>query len=44
MMRGSESLARIPLFASLEPEDLRALDSRCRWRIVPAGEWANDYP
>jgi CRP/FNR family cyclic AMP-dependent transcriptional regulator len=44
MMRGSESLAGIPLFASLDPADLRTLDSRCRWRIVRAGEWANDYP
>jgi CRP/FNR family transcriptional regulator, cyclic AMP receptor protein len=35
----SETLARVPLFASLEPTDVRALDARCIWRRVSVGEW-----
>jgi CRP-like cAMP-binding protein len=42
-IRESRSLARIPLFASLSEEDVRALDARCLWRKVPAGEWVIDY-
>jgi CRP-like cAMP-binding protein len=41
-MRGTETLARVPLFASLAPGDVRALDSRCVWRRVTAGEWVVD--
>jgi CRP-like cAMP-binding protein len=36
-------LARTPLFASLDAEDLRAIDARCLWRRVQAGEWVIDY-
>jgi CRP-like cAMP-binding protein len=42
MSRGSESLARTPLFASLGESDVRALDTRCIWRTVGAGEWVID--
>lgn len=42
MTRGSESLGRTPLFASLNEEDVRTLDSRCVWRKVNAGEWVID--
>jgi CRP/FNR family cyclic AMP-dependent transcriptional regulator len=37
------SLSRITLFSSLDPEELRALDTRCLWRKVGAGEWVIDY-
>src|ERR1700677_5092131 len=37
------TLSRTPLFASLEAEDIRALDARCLWRRGPAGEWVIDY-
>ena len=33
------TLARVPLFASLEPGDVRALDYRCVWRRVSGGDW-----
>ena len=42
-IRDARTLARTPLFASLGAEDIRALDSRCLWRRVPAGEWVIDY-
>jgi CRP-like cAMP-binding protein len=42
MARESESLARTPLFSLLGAEDVRALDSRCIWRKVKAGEWVID--
>ena len=42
MTRDSESLAHAPLFASLDPADVRALDARCVWRRVSAGEWVID--
>lgn len=42
MSRGSESLSHASLFASLEPRDIQALDSRCLWRKVSAGEWVID--
>lgn len=32
----------MPLFASLEPDDVRALDSRCVWRRVSGGDWVVD--
>jgi CRP/FNR family transcriptional regulator, cyclic AMP receptor protein len=40
--RGSESLARTPLFASLAVDEVRALDTRCIWKTVSAGEWVID--
>jgi CRP/FNR family transcriptional regulator, cyclic AMP receptor protein len=42
MSRGSGSLAHAPLFASLDARDVRALDARCLWRTVGAGEWVID--
>lgn len=42
MSRRRESLGQTPLFASLGAEDLSALDSRCIWRTVRAGEWLID--
>jgi CRP/FNR family transcriptional regulator, cyclic AMP receptor protein len=39
MLLGSESLARTLLFSSLDAKDVKALDSRCIWRKVSAGEW-----
>lgn len=33
----------MPLFASLGPEEVRAIDTRCIWRKVGAGEWVIDY-
>jgi CRP/FNR family transcriptional regulator, cyclic AMP receptor protein len=43
MSRVSETLGRMPLFASLSPDDVRAIDVRCIWRRVGAGEWVIDY-
>lgn len=43
MTRVSETLARTPLFASLGPDEIRAIDTRCVWRKVGAGEWVIDY-
>jgi CRP/FNR family transcriptional regulator, cyclic AMP receptor protein len=43
MVRGSESLGRAPLLASLSAEEVRATDARCQWRKVAAGEWVIDY-
>jgi CRP/FNR family cyclic AMP-dependent transcriptional regulator len=40
--RGSQSLSHVPLFASVSPEDVRALDARCMWRTVNAGQWVID--
>lgn len=31
------------LLASLSPEDIRVLDSRCAWQKARAGEWVIDY-
>ncbi len=42
MDRGSQSLARTPLFSSLGGDEARALDARCTWRRVRAGEWVID--
>src|SRR5271169_5891342 len=41
--REARSLARTHMFASLDAEEIRALDARCQWRKVPAGEWVIDY-
>jgi CRP/FNR family transcriptional regulator, cyclic AMP receptor protein len=43
MARVSETLGRIPLFASLDPDEVQAIDTRCIWRKVDAGEWVIDY-
>src|ERR1700710_1957950 len=37
------TLAKVPLFAGLSLDDIRALDARCLWRRVGAGEWVIDY-
>jgi CRP-like cAMP-binding protein len=42
MTLAAPTLAHIPLFASLAPADIRALDARCAWRRVKAGEWVID--
>ncbi len=38
-----ETLARIPLFHSLDAEAVRRLDAGCVWRRVSAKEWVLDY-
>jgi len=43
MNRVSETLGRMPVFASLSPDDVRAIDVRCIWRRFSAGEWVIDY-
>jgi CRP-like cAMP-binding protein len=42
MSRVTESLALMPLFASLDPQEARQLDTRCVWRRVSAGQWVID--
>ena len=42
MTHTSQTLGRVPLFASLDPKEVRALDLRCIWRKVVAGEWVID--
>jgi CRP-like cAMP-binding protein len=37
------TLAKVPVFAGLSAEDIRALDARCLWRKVVGGEWVLDY-
>jgi CRP/FNR family cyclic AMP-dependent transcriptional regulator len=41
--RETRSLAKIPLFGGLTPDEVRALDNRCFWKRVGAGEWVIDY-
>jgi CRP-like cAMP-binding protein len=43
MIRHSETLARVPLFRSLDTKAIAQLDSRCIWRRAKAGEWVLDY-
>jgi CRP/FNR family transcriptional regulator, cyclic AMP receptor protein len=43
MIRHSETLARVPLFRSLDREAVRRLDSQCLWRRAKAKEWVLDY-
>jgi CRP/FNR family cyclic AMP-dependent transcriptional regulator len=43
MSRPTDTLAGIPLFRSLAPEELAALSARCLWRRVEAGQWIIDY-
>jgi len=38
LSRGAESLGRLPLFAELGAAEVAALDARCLWRKVKAGE------
>jgi len=37
------TLAKVPIFAALTAEEIRALDGRCLWRKVGSGEWVLDY-
>src|SRR3954469_16422966 len=39
----NRTLAKVPIFAGLSVEDIRALDARCLWRKVAGGEWVIDY-
>lgn len=41
--RAVETLAKIELFSSLSPEQIKLLDSRCIWRRAKAREWILDY-
>jgi CRP-like cAMP-binding protein len=41
--RAVETLAKIELFRSLTPEQIKPLDSRCIWRRAKAREWILDY-
>jgi CRP/FNR family cyclic AMP-dependent transcriptional regulator len=43
MTRAVETLAKIELFRSLTPEEIKVLDSRCIWRRAKAREWILDY-
>ncbi len=43
MTRVAETMGRIPLFASLGPDEIRAIDTRCAWRKAGAGECVIDY-
>jgi CRP-like cAMP-binding protein len=43
MIRHSETLARMPLFRSLDSEAIRRLDSQCVWRRAKARERVLDY-
>ena len=38
-----KTLAKVPIFAALSNDDIRALDGRCAWRRVAGGEWVIDY-
>jgi CRP/FNR family transcriptional regulator, cyclic AMP receptor protein len=43
MNRAVETLAKIELFRSLTPEQIKLIDSRCIWRRAKAREWILDY-
>jgi CRP-like cAMP-binding protein len=43
MIRHFETLARIPLFRSLDQDAVRRLDGQCIWRRVKAAEWVIDH-
>lgn len=43
MIRHFESLARIPLFRSLDADAVQKLDTQCIWRRAKTGEWVLDY-
>ena len=43
MVQATETLARIPLFRSLDEDAVRRLDARCTWRRAAAKEWVLDY-
>ena len=39
----NRTLGKVQLFSALAAEDIRAIDARCLWRRVGAGEWVIDY-
>ena len=41
--REIRTLAKIPLFGALAPDEVHALDGRCFWKRVGGGEWVIDY-
>ena len=43
MIQAIETLARIPLFRSLDGDAVRRLDAQCTWRRAAAKEWVLDY-
>src|SRR3954463_13708233 len=43
MPRDIETLARVPLFSSIDKAAIKGLDGRCTWRRVAAKEWVIDY-
>jgi CRP/FNR family cyclic AMP-dependent transcriptional regulator len=43
MVRQSETLSRVPIFATLSRAVINALDTRCTWRRVVAKQWVIDY-
>ena len=43
MNRAVETLAKIDLFRSLSPEEIRILNSRCIWRRAKPKEWILEY-
>ena len=43
MARQTETLARIPLFHSLNPDEVAKVDTQCSWRKASAGKWLIDY-
>ena len=43
MTQSVETLARIPLFRSLDENAIRRLDALCAWQRASAGEWVLDY-
>ena len=43
MSRKAETLARIPLFRSLDPAKIEALDTQCTWCRASRNQWIIDY-
>lgn len=43
MSRNTETLAKIGLFRSIDPEAIRKLDTQCAWRRVERNQWILDY-
>ena len=43
MSRKTETLARIPLFRSLDPAKIEALDTQCTWCRASRNQWIIDY-
>src|SRR3974390_1539091 len=43
MRRKTETLARIPLFRSLDPAKIEALDTQCAWCRATRAQWIIDY-